>query len=93
MMNKKCFFYVTKDGIKNRGDIPVPCHDPEDKEDYLVQVLQQGLPKSGNCMKTVTIVGAGMSGLTGSAEFLLTFWTGVSFKVLPVPGILLKCPL
>ncbi len=55
----------------------MPCHDPEDKEDYLVQVLQQGLPKPGNCMKTVTIVGAGMSGLTGKwASIMAVKWGG-----------------
>jgi hypothetical protein len=65
--------FFTKDGIKNRVEAPFPCHDPEDREDYLVQVLQQGLPNPRNCMKTVTIVGAGMSGLTGKWASICVF--------------------
>jgi hypothetical protein len=50
----------------NASVIP-PCHDPDDREDLLVEVLRNGLPKllNGSCHKDVTVVGAGMSGLTG----------------------------
>jgi len=49
------------------------CHDPEDREDLLVEVLRNGLPKLLNCSghKDVTVVGAGMSGLTGGRKSTL----------------------
>jgi hypothetical protein len=57
------------DGVSTKGSEShsVPCHDPADREDLLLQILKTGLPKpaTANCKKDVTIVGAGISGLAG----------------------------
>ena len=48
------------------------CHDPNDREDLLVEVLKSGLPQlsSPGLGKSIVIVGAGISGLVG--EYLVT---------------------